>query len=171
MLALEVSYLTGRAVATDRGDYQAAEWPPHPGRLFMALVAAHAERGLDDAADRAALLWLEALPPPALSASSATRRDVRTYYVPANDPKGIRVLPEHRIRGERTFPSVTPDHPVVTFAWPSADPGEVARHGPSLARLAALVSYLGHSSSLVAVGLTDEPPAPTLVPSDRGDRV
>ncbi len=39
MLALEVEYLTGRSVASMPNDRDQAEWPPHPGRLFMALVA------------------------------------------------------------------------------------------------------------------------------------
>jgi CRISPR-associated protein Csb2 len=171
MLALEVEYLTGRAVATERDDYQAAEWPPHPGRLFMALVAAHGGRDPGDGVERAALEWLEALPPPDLTASAAARRDVRTYYVPANDPAGIEILPERRARSDRTFPSVTPEIPVVVFTWREADPGSVALHRPALERLAASVTYLGHSSSLVRVALRDDPPAATFRPSDRGTLV
>src|SRR5262249_37902283 len=111
MFALEVEYLTGRAVASKLDDRDAAEWPPHPGRIFMALVAAHLERDPEDAAERAALLWLEGLKPPEISAAEASHREVLDVFVPVNDnlgpdkvPKGgfsasvvadkIRVLPD-----------------------------------------------------------------------------
>jgi CRISPR-associated protein Csb2 len=188
MFALEVEYLTGRAVATECDDRELAEWPPHPGRLFSALVAAHVERDADDIAERAALLWLEVQPPPVVSASAATRREVLTTYVPVNDSTGpdavprkgftpaliaekLRVLPERRSRQPRTFASVTPATSRVVFAWPDAEPAEVARHRVSLERLAANVTYLGHSSSLVRVASTDDPPPPTLRPHDEGTRV
>ncbi len=45
MLVIAWQYLTGRSVATDFADRQAAEWPPHPDRVFQALVAAWGERG------------------------------------------------------------------------------------------------------------------------------
>ena len=48
MLVLEVEYLTGRAVATARHHREQPEWPPHPGRLFSALVAACHEADLTD---------------------------------------------------------------------------------------------------------------------------
>jgi CRISPR-associated protein Csb2 len=69
MLALGIRYLTGYAAATDVAA-QAAEWPPHWGRVFMAMAAAHFENG-GDAAERAALEWIEAAPVPALRASDA----------------------------------------------------------------------------------------------------
>ena len=71
MLALEVEYLLGRALAMAHNDRTGAEWPPHPARLFSALVAALHEADLSEAeriAGRAALAWLEQLPPPALYA-------------------------------------------------------------------------------------------------------
>src|SRR3954447_3622880 len=93
MFALEIEYLTGRAVASGRDDRDAAEWPPHPGRLFMALVAAFAEHDSTDAAERAALRWLECQPPPALWATDAGRREVHTVFVPVNDNVGPDVIP------------------------------------------------------------------------------
>ena len=39
MLTLGIEYLTGHAVATSTGDRVLPEWPPHPGRIFMALAA------------------------------------------------------------------------------------------------------------------------------------
>ena len=44
MLALRVEYLTGVCMATKHDDASRAspEWPPHPDRLYSALVAAAA---------------------------------------------------------------------------------------------------------------------------------
>ena len=185
MFALEVEYLTGRAVASARDDRDSAEWPPHPGRLFMALVAAHAERDSNDEAENAALAWLESLRPPEISATGASYRVVLDVYVPVNDnfgpdkvPRGgfsptvvadrIRVLPERRSKQARTFPSVTPDSPQVYFTWRDTEPEEVATHREAMQRLAANVTYLGHSSSLVRVAVCDMPPPATLLPSEEG---
>ena len=94
MLALEVEYLTGRSVASMPNDRDQAEWPPHPGRLFMALVAAHMERDPGDSAERAALLWLEGLSPPEISAADADPRDVLEVFVPVNDNFGPDKVPK-----------------------------------------------------------------------------
>ena len=86
MLALRLEYLTGRAVATSYNDRSTAEWPPHPARLFSALVATWAEQDPPQPRERQALEWLEALPPPRLVCSEAHRRCVATHFVPVNDP-------------------------------------------------------------------------------------
>src|SRR5690606_39340242 len=84
MLALGIRYLTGYAVATDPSDRTRAEWPPHPGRVFMALADAYFETG-EDVRERQALEWLEAPPSPLVTASDADARRVVTHYVPVND--------------------------------------------------------------------------------------
>ncbi|MBI3408164.1 MAG: type I-U CRISPR-associated protein Cas5/Cas6 [Planctomycetes bacterium] len=187
MFALEVEYLTGRAVASRRHDREAAEWPPHPGRLFSALVATLKECELGEA-EREALFWLERQPPPSLSVGEATARDVVRVFVPVNDtsapdkvpPKGfsatqisegIKVLPDRRSRQQRAFPSVTLAHPVVHFIWAASVPEEVNQHYQALDRLARHVTYLGHSSSLVRISVCHEPPPPTLVPTEAGEEV
>src|SRR5438874_1484024 len=128
MFALEVEYLTRRSVASERDNRDAPEWPPHPGRLFSALVAAWGEHG-SAADERAALEWLEQQPPPALAVSAARPRDVVPVFVPVNDNaapdkepakgfsaaqvvEGMKVFPERRSRQQRVFPSVTPDDAV-----------------------------------------------------------
>jgi CRISPR-associated protein Csb2 len=176
MLILEVEYLTGRAVATARYDREQAEWPPHPGRLFSALVAACHEADLTDAereAGRAALRWLEKLPPPALAVTPASQRDIVPVFVPVNDSTipevragrtpsegqiadAMRVLPERRPRQGRTFPSVTPEHPVAHFLWRETDAEGEAAHRPILGILAGHLTYLGHSSSLVRASVCED---------------
>lgn len=87
MLAIEVRYLTGRCVATDSTSRFDAEWPPHPARLFSALVAAWAtaDEGAPDPAEAEALRWLEGLPAPGIEASDASEREVVQVFVPVND--------------------------------------------------------------------------------------
>ena len=87
---IEVNFLTGRYVATHHNDRQKGEWPPHPARLFSALVAAWAEDGRDPA-ERGALEWLEALGPPAIAASAAVPRSVVSHFVPVNDASIVNV--------------------------------------------------------------------------------
>ncbi len=229
MLAISVEFLTGRYVATRYDSRDHAEWPPHPARLFSALVATHFEDESPDGAEREALQWLERQPAPAIVASDAARREVVTTYVPVNDvgmtdvdkqaaavdearavveearrgddtkataratkalerlerkygdavkralapakpganPKaGLKVLPSHRVRQPRTFPSVTPNRPKVTFVW-SGEPSEEQRAG--LDSLLAQLVRLGHSSSLVAACLESAPGAATWTPDDAGE--
>lgn len=84
MLALRLEYLTGRCVATAYNDRSSGEWPPHPARVFSALVAEWADGG-GDPLEKAALEWLERQVPPEIVASDAFARDVVRYYVPVND--------------------------------------------------------------------------------------
>ncbi len=82
---IEVNFLTGRYVATFHNDRRQSEWPPHPARLFSALVAAWADADQPDQPERKALEWLEAQKPPAVAASGAVARKVVSHFVPTND--------------------------------------------------------------------------------------
>ena len=88
--AIEVHFLTGRYVATSHNDRGAGEWPPHPARLFSALVAAWAEPEEPDPEERKALEWLEGLGAPAIAASEAVPRRTVSHFVPVNDASVIR---------------------------------------------------------------------------------
>ena len=65
MWAIGVKFIRGVCVATDTGQWDEAEWPPHPARLFMALAASYFEtlkpeaESDDDVLRRNALQWLE----------------------------------------------------------------------------------------------------------------
>lgn len=86
MIALEVELLTGRYVATSFNDRSTPEWPPHPARLFSALVAtAHEHEELTSSA-RSALEWLERQGAPEIEASAAEERTAIPAYVPGNYP-------------------------------------------------------------------------------------
>ena len=60
MFAIGVELLMRRAIITRWDNREEPEWPPHPDRVFMAMVAAWGEAG-EDAPQREALEWLERL--------------------------------------------------------------------------------------------------------------
>ena len=82
---IEVNFLTGRFVATCHNDRRQPEWPPHPARLYSALVAAWADADEPNRSERAALEWLESQAPPGIAASGAVPRKVVSHFVPVND--------------------------------------------------------------------------------------
>lgn len=178
-LAVEITFGTGRYAAADTTDPQRPEWPPHLMRLYAALVEAWAQSGSDppDPAERAALEWLERLPPPSVWEPGGTPRLAVNLYVPANNAtppskedrkRGVTqwwsLLPSERHRPPRlSVPStlVDGDGPVV-FAWPGTDPP--IRHRFALAALLRRVTRMGHSTSFVACRLIAESPDPVWVP-------
>jgi CRISPR-associated protein Csb2 len=84
VIVIDVELLTGRYIASTFNDRDVAEWPPHPARLFSALVAAAIECQEISTGSRRALEWLEEQGPPHILASRAERRAVVTTYVPEN---------------------------------------------------------------------------------------
>lgn len=83
---IEVNFLTGRYVATSHDDRRRPEWPPHPARLFSALVATWADSDEPRQDERRVLEWLEALGPPAIAANlEVVPRKVVSHFVPVND--------------------------------------------------------------------------------------
>lgn len=177
MLTLTVEFLTEKAVATDRRNRRNAEWPPHPSRLFDALAAAYFERVEsltalvpEEQAEKDALIWLESCRRVALSEPDfVSTRTNTSVFVPVNDSTdGSSRIGEgydlNRSRQERTFPTVVPDPPEIVYCWPDAGAEDVAKHRAALERLAANVTYLGHSSSLIRVTPGTEPVDCTLRP-------
>ncbi|MFP4141285.1 MAG: type I-U CRISPR-associated protein Csb2 [Phycisphaerae bacterium] len=154
-LTIGWEYLTGYAVATDPSSRERAEWPPHPGRVFMALAAAWFETG-EDAAEGKALRWLETLGDPELRLPARERvaeRSHVTVYVPVNDKAGpaaamLQSAPAMtRSKQPRTFPQVHVGDARCYMHWPEADGME--KHRDALDRLCGRVTRIGHSSSLV----------------------
>jgi len=182
MFALGIDFITGVAVMTDAASREKAEWPPHPARVFMALVAAHYESkplpedGLEAEeawlGERAALEWLEGESAPQMSWPEASPRDVVKVYVPVNDtgvppsPERVResemrtalgVMPDQRSRQERTFPAlhIGGEGPGrhIYLRWPNAMP--TTEILAALTGLARKVTRIGHSSSLVIVWVSE----------------
>lgn len=176
VLAFGIRYLNGFVAAAEPDDLERAEWPPHPGRVFMALAAAHFQTGADPA-ERAALLWLEGterggeITAPEIAASDVTQRAIVKHYVPVNDKAGpskalLHSLPLTRDRQDRVFARAWLEEDRVYMYWPELDPP--AHHRTALAGLCSKVTRIGHSSSLVQMWLAEpgEIGEPTWVPDD-----
>jgi CRISPR-associated protein Csb2 len=149
MTALGIRYLTGSAVATNIATPRKPEFPPHFGRVFMAMAATYFEtRGNDD--ERKALEWLEAAGAPSISASGGHARSFVETYVPVNDKHNGII---GRSKQPRSFPTMRPDSPFVFLIWASNVPHSLR---DALERLCGKVTRIGHSSSLVQMWLADE---------------
>jgi CRISPR-associated protein Csb2 len=89
VFAIAVELLTGRYTATQFNDRNRPEWPPHPARLFSALVATWADNDEPDPAERSALRWLEDQDPPSIHCGRGHERRVVTHFVPVNDATAL----------------------------------------------------------------------------------
>lgn len=184
MLEIEVEFLTGVSVAASPYRREESEWPPHPDRLFQALVNAWGRNNPPSEKEKMALKWLEALDRNSLEvyAPAARPRTVATVFVPPNDartagragskpPKElgevIHLVPELRKnRQRRAFPAVVVD---AVFDTKTSTIGNgktsiyyiwrnshgIESHRDALERLVREVTYLGHSHTLVRVALVD----------------
>ncbi|MCL4341699.1 MAG: type I-U CRISPR-associated protein Csb2 [Candidatus Thermoplasmatota archaeon] len=185
MLIIDVEYLMGRLIASSYSDKSRVEYPPHPSRLFSALVAAYEENDLGEEARRS-LEWLETLQDPAIYIddvfSKENGRDSVSYFVPVNDPvsardkkalRSYRKQPSispgiglNRLRAERKFPAITPADKHVKFLW---DAGyECDTYIGGLKLIAENVTYLGHSATPVIVRVMKGDMKPTLIPKNNG---
>jgi CRISPR-associated protein Csb2 len=168
MLAFGIRYLNGYVTATEPDSHERVEWPPHPGRVFMALAAAHFETGAD-AAEREALMWLqESAQAPVLRAPAPAVRTVVEQFVPVNDKSiwkkekpGQKPSPPlqsapgiMRDRQGRTFARAFLQDDTVYLSWPAAQPRQPVRR--ALDGLCAKVTRVGHSSSLVQMWVASE---------------
>lgn len=163
-------YLTGYSVAANPSRRDRAEWPPHPGRVFMALAAAYFETSNDPAkvdelqSEYDALRWLEGLGVPELYLplrEQVFERSAVTIYVPANDKAPAKMtlqsLPSlTRSKQPRTFPRIWVGHEPCFMHWPRA--AGVDEHRVALERLCRKVTRIGHSSSLVQMWVDDNKP-------------
>lgn len=97
MLTLEVQLLTGRYTATVFNDRAKAEWPPHPARIYSALVAALHDEPSPPEEEEHALAWLANAGAPSIVASGAETRAQSVVYVPTNDATALRELDPRRL--------------------------------------------------------------------------
>jgi CRISPR-associated protein Csb2 len=159
MTAIGIRYLTGYAAANDLAA-DAPEWPPHPGRVFMALAAAHFEtRGGTE--ERAALEWLEEQAAPEIRASDSEARSSIEVYVPVNDQTGGVT---RRSRQPRSFRKTRPACDTVYLMWSAVTPEGLTAH---LRELCLKVTRIGYSASLTQVWLEEKDvPAANWVPDE-----
>ena len=163
-LTIGWEYLTGYCVATDPASRQRAEWPPHPGRVFMALAAAWFETGEDaDEGQRPAMARKAGRPQMSLPPKDeVSHREVVTVFVPVNDRAGpsaalIAIGPSiTRSKQPRTFPVRVGRRIVRAFCIGPMPNCEVDTHRSALDRLCRKVTRIGHSSSLVRMWLAED---------------
>jgi len=161
-------YLGGQVRATDVRDERQVEWPPHPGRVWLALAAQWFTGGRSPR-EQDVLETLRRAPEPHLwiPAQVGQPRQAVEVYVPVNDtaegssPLGF--LPVGRTRQARYFPALHIGEGLCALHWPDLrlEPEAEA----ALSALAARLSYIGQASSMVSAWVaTDLTPSPeTLV--------
>jgi CRISPR-associated protein Csb2 len=119
MFAIELEFLTGRYVASRYNDRSRPEWPPHPARLFSALVATHCAGAERPQEEREAMLWLERQGAPHLRASTpeeVAEREPYTTFVPVNDPDVVGTFDADREEIERLHIEASNDRKAATKA-------------------------------------------------------
>ena len=113
-------------------------WPPAPMRLFQALVAGAAQGArLPDAA-RAALEWLECLPPPEIVAPQVAPGQRYINYVPNNDADASKDPTEAPKAAKTIDPQLFQTNVPVHYIWVPV------KHCPELFQLCQLTERLHH---------------------------
>jgi CRISPR-associated protein Csb2 len=126
------------------------EWPPHPARLFCALVASATTD-----ADWAALRWLERAGEPEVWATQAVTVSRSAGYVVINKSgKGTSQFWPGRDNGRKERTSVLPSDDGFAMVWPDATPDAATLE--RLVRLARRVPYLGRATSSAEVTVVPE---------------
>ncbi|WP_418139801.1 type I-U CRISPR-associated protein Csb2 [Oceanimonas smirnovii] len=143
MFILRIGFLTGQFLAAEEHAPEEAEYPPHPGRVFSALVAAEALSDIGiSSMSQAAMEWLEQCEPPQIIASDSYHAKVGTSYVPVADD----LHPQYKKKHSRYFPHCVLTVPEVSYVWKEDIPDEYLEQ---LDLLAENITHLGTSHSLV----------------------
>ncbi|MCY0945648.1 type I-G CRISPR-associated protein Csb2 [Streptomyces antarcticus] len=144
-----------QASTLDRG---AAEWPPHPYRVFCGLVSVADPK---DPVQDAALQWLEQQPAPTVRVPEHTAEAAspRGAWVPTNAIEKTKpshgVLPGRTAGGKpKVWPERTLAEATVEFEWPTEPPAGV--HAV-LEMLAKSVPYIGRATGHAFVHAAIQP--------------
>lgn len=160
---IEVNFLTGRYVATSHDDRRQPEWPPHPARLFSALVATWADVDEPSQRERNVLEWLEVQGPPGIATKTgATPRSVVSHFVPVNDTAIVS-----RTRQQRRAEEVARARTALRNAF-AASAGEATRQVQRIQT--RLAKELDVSSLVSNPGRTHVDTAQKLFPERREKR-
>lgn len=177
MLHLRIGFPGGRYYAANSDNPGQPEWPPHPSRVYSALVAAAYAGGRQPTDHERQLLHkLESAPPPSLTFPDADLQPAPDSYVPVNDPNTrirARKLESrgvlHANRQLRQFPAAfLLDNPEIVVSWPlEISTDEIG----ILDQIAARVTHVGTSHSLVTAQFSrGEPGIPARwIPHPDGD--
>jgi len=176
---LSVFFPSGRYYAADAHDPSFPEWPPHPSRLFSAIVASAYRSGSGmTELKRRTIEWLESLPPPSIAAPDVELSPAPTCYVPPGDsvgPKGKKGQEKyehgvHRWGKPRHFPNATiMGDPVIYYDWQEDLDVDLLT---ALEEITEGITHVGtsHSIALVNPYSGEMTQAPTLLPDPQGTR-
>jgi CRISPR-associated protein Csb2 len=150
MLCVNVRLRFGVYDAAGADDPQRSEWPPHPARVFCALVAS----GPDDE-EWEALRWLEAQPPPEVHAPALLGEASADLFVVSNAvaPKGGSQEYPGRTQQARVKPRALPAQRTFSVVWPQAEVSPA--HLRALQALARRVPYVGRVTADAEVTVSD----------------
>ena len=156
MLALRIDFLNGVYHAADPSAHRSPEWPPHPDRVFQALVAGAYRSG----ANPAPLQALEDTAPELAFGSWPPSLQGATLYVPA----AYQAVQSRVVKYD---PTIVDIRDPVYLLWPQA-PDELRAQ---ITPIATAVDYLGRAKTPVELSLVAEVPTMPhhLVPSSAGD--
>ena len=149
-LLITVRLHEGRYHGTRDGFDGAQGWPPSPGRLFQALVAAAARGASVPPAEQEALRWLENLPPPELAAPPGRQGRAVPQFVPNNDldVKGGDPARVADIRVSKHWRAVYFDPALpIRYVWRFDPPVEQAR---TVCGIAAKLYQLGRGVDMAS---------------------
>lgn len=149
MLTLRARLRFGSYDAASDADPRVHEWPPHPARLFCALVASDPKD-----AEWRALEWLERQPPPMVHAPDLLDARSDAMHVPTNEVKASNPNLPGRVNGQRTKPRALPAATTFSLTWPSAEPGQEVFE--ALDGLAARVGYVGRSTASASLTFSQD---------------
>lgn len=112
------------------------EWPPSPGRLFQALVAAAARGAALLAEDKNALTWLERLDPPLIAAPPRNDGQPFSHFMPNNDLDTVGGDParmsEIRSATKHFHPQIFELETPFLYVWSFDDGREQAERIPEI---------------------------------------
>jgi CRISPR-associated protein Csb2 len=150
MLCITIRLRLGTYDAATVDDPLAAEWPPHPARVFCALVAG------DPTPDEwRALRWLEAQTSPEVHAPAQLAQLAHEQFLVTNRTEAGGGSQTHpgRKQMQRVKPRLLPRRPTFHVVWPDAEPS--AEDLAALDSLARRVPYLGRVTSDAEVTVGD----------------
>ena len=163
MLSCEIEYINHVSYASTPENSQKSEWPPHPDRLFSALISSWSIQKNKN--EEKALKWLETQSPPDIVFPEAHHRDDVSRFVPVSgrNEKDMKYFNNGSIfeiiksinRKERFFPAVIlPDNnPKVHMIWKEEPPKNIF---DMLVNITSRVSRIGHSASLVRASINKD---------------
>jgi CRISPR-associated protein Csb2 len=160
--SLKVELISGRYSAYSwESNRDQLEWPPHPARLYSALVSAYHRTANPCPKEREFLLWLEGQEAPGIKCSDLALSEARqcryTTYVPAN----VSGSP----RNAKTEVSFHPKDPCIYFSYAVEIPEDLREAAD---RVCSYVTYLGNSKSMASVSVTPYE-EPLLIPTTDKD--